>query len=53
MATLKEIKENLEMIATIKNIASTYQEIANLRMQQIREKVLKNREFFTGGINGL
>lgn len=47
MATLKETKENLEMIATIKNIASTYQEIANLRMQQIREKVLKNREFFT------
>jgi F-type H+-transporting ATPase subunit gamma len=46
MPTLKEIKENLEMISIIKNIASTYQEIANLRMKQIREKVLKNRELF-------
>ncbi len=46
MASIKEIKENLEMITAIKNIAGTYQEIANLRMNQIREKVLKNREFF-------
>lgn len=46
MPTLKEIDENLEMISTIKNIAGTYQEIANLRMRQIREKVLKNRKFF-------
>jgi F-type H+-transporting ATPase subunit gamma len=46
MDTIKEIKENLEMVSRIKNIASTYQDIANLRMNQIREKVLKNREFF-------
>ena len=46
MPTLKEIKENLEMISTIKNIASTYQEVANLRMQEIRQNVLKNRDFF-------
>ena len=46
MPTLKEIKGNLEIISTIKNIASTYQDIANLRMKQIREKVLKNRELF-------
>lgn len=46
MPTLKEIKENLETISTIKNIVRAYQEIANLRMKLIREKVLKNREFF-------
>lgn len=46
MPTLKEIKENLEIISTFKNISSTYQEIANLRMRQMREQVLKNREFF-------
>lgn len=46
MATPKEVKENLEMISTVKNVTATYQEIANLRMKQVREKVLKNREFF-------
>ena len=46
MSTFKEIEENLEIISTIKNIASTYQDIADLRMKQIREKVLKNRELF-------
>ncbi len=51
MPTLKEIRENLEMISTIQKIASTYQEIANLRMKQIREKVLKNREFFRELLN--
>ncbi len=51
MPTLKEIRKNLEMISTIKNIASTYQEIANLRMKQIREKVLKNRESFRELLN--
>ncbi len=51
MPTLKEIRKNLEMISIIKNIASTYQEIANLRMKQIREKVLKNRESFRELLN--
>jgi len=51
MPTLKEIKKNLEMISTIKSIVSTYQEIANLRMKQIREKVLKNREIFRELLN--
>jgi len=46
MSTFKEIEENLEMISAIRNIASTYQDIADLRMKQIREKVLKNRELF-------
>ena len=46
MATLKEIKRNLETIRLMKEISSAYQEIANLRMKQIRETVLRNREFF-------
>jgi F-type H+-transporting ATPase subunit gamma len=51
MASIKEIKENLETVSRIKNIASTYQDIANLRMNQIRENVLKNREFFNELLN--
>jgi len=46
MPTLKEIGKNLETVSLIKNIASTYQEIANLRMNQIKERVFKNRQFF-------
>lgn len=45
MPTLKEIRKNLQTISTIKNIVFTFQEIANLKMQQIKESVLKNREF--------
>lgn len=43
MATLKEIRRNLQAIKIIKNLANIYQEIANLRMQKIRERVLKTR----------
>jgi F-type H+-transporting ATPase subunit gamma len=46
MPTLQEIKKNLETISALKDITGTYQEIANLRMKQIRELVLKNRKFF-------
>ncbi len=46
MFTLKEIKKNLEAVSVIKNIAFTYQEIANLKIKKIRERALKNREFF-------
>jgi F-type H+-transporting ATPase subunit gamma len=46
MPTLKKIEEDLESVSTIKNIVQSYQEIANLRMNLIREKVLKNRKFF-------
>jgi len=46
MPTLKEIEENIETVSTIKNIVQAYQEIANLRMNSIREKVFKNRKFF-------
>lgn len=45
MPSLKEIKKNLQIISTIKTIVNTYQEIANLKMRQIKEIVLKNREF--------
>lgn len=51
MPTLKEIRKNLETNLIVKNIVNTYQEIANLRMKQIREKVLKNREFFRELLN--
>lgn len=46
MATLKEIKETINFVQTIENITKTYQEIANLRMRQIRDFVLKNRKMF-------
>lgn len=46
MASLKEIKKELETIKTIKEITSIYYEIANLRMKEIKESVLKNRAFF-------
>lgn len=46
MATPKDIEENLEAIETIRNITNIYHEIANLKMKQIREGVLKNRKFF-------
>lgn len=45
MPSLKEIRKNLEVISTIKGVVTAYQEIANLRMKQIKESVLKNREF--------
>ncbi len=46
MSTLKEIKKNSESILAIRSITSAYQEIADLRMKQVRERALKNREFF-------
>jgi len=45
MPTLKQIKKNLEATSTIKTITSIYQEIAHLRMNQIRQRVLSNRDF--------
>ena len=45
MPTLKQIKEDLEATSIIKTITSVYQEIAHLRMNQIRQRVLSNREF--------
>ena len=48
MASLKKIKNDLETISRISLIASIYQEIAHLRMIEIREAVLKIREFLDG-----
>jgi len=45
MLTLKQIKKSLEATSTIKTITSVYQEIAHLRMNQIRQRVLSNRDF--------
>jgi len=45
MPTLKEIQKDLEFVLAIKNIVTTFQEVANLKMRQIKEKVLKSREF--------
>ena len=45
MPILKEIKENLKAIANIEAVTKTYQEIANLRMNKIRQEVLDNRGF--------
>jgi F-type H+-transporting ATPase subunit gamma len=46
MATLKSIKEELKIISAIKELAESYQEIASLKVNKIKNEVLKNREFF-------
>ena len=48
MPILKKLRENLKVISGIETITRTYQEIANLRMNKIRQKVLDNREFIEG-----
>lgn len=45
MATLKKINQELKTISTINLIANIYQEIAHLRMAEIRQRVLQTREF--------
>ena len=45
MPILKKIKENIKTISYIEDIARIYQEIAEIKMNEIREMVLKNREF--------
>jgi len=45
MLTLRQIKENLEALSTIEIITRVYQEIAQIRMNEIRQEVLSNREF--------
>lgn len=39
------IKEELEALNSIKNLAESYEEIAVIRMQRIKETVLKTRDF--------
>jgi ATP synthase F1 gamma subunit len=46
MATLKKIKEDLKLVGTIESIVEVFEEIANIRIQKIKEKVLKSRKMF-------
>ena len=48
MPTLKEIKANLETVSTLGMVTGIYQSIAQLRMNHIREEVLKTRQFLEG-----
>jgi F-type H+-transporting ATPase subunit gamma len=45
MPILKKIEQNIRTISYIESIARVYQEVAQMRMNQIREMVLRNREF--------
>ena len=45
MAQKKLILEELEALKTIKDLAQSYEEIAIVKMQQIRDSVLKTRDF--------
>ena len=45
--SFKEIEDNLEAVSAIKTIATTYQEISQKEMSNIREKALKNRKFIS------
>ena len=48
MMGLKNIQKNLEVVDSLKEITSTYHEIANLEMNRIRKDVLATREFLEG-----
>ena len=45
MAQRQVIREELEALNSIKNLAESYEEIAVIRMQKIKESVLKTRSF--------
>lgn len=47
MSTFKEIEDNLEAVSAIKTIATTYQEISQKEMSDIRDKALENRKFIS------
>jgi len=51
MPILNEIEKNIEAVSIIKNITEAYHQIANLRMKQIKERVLKTRYFFNELLN--
>lgn len=48
MSRLKKITEEYKSTIGIRDLVSTYQEIASLRMRAVRDYVLQNREYFTG-----
>lgn len=45
MAYLKDIKNEIEEVGSLKNLTKVYGEVASLRMKKIRGFVLKNRQF--------
>lgn len=45
MAQRKQLLEDLEALNTIKNLAESYEEVAVVKMQKIKESVLKTRDF--------
>lgn len=45
MAQSKKISEDLEALNSLKNLAESYEEVAVVRMQKIRDSVLKTRDF--------
>ncbi len=45
MPQRKIIAENLEALNSLKNLAESYEEIAVIRMQKIKDSVLKTRDF--------
>ncbi len=48
MSSPKELKEDLEAVSSIRLITSIYQEIASFRMNQLRDRAEKTREFLDG-----
>ena len=47
MAQKKLINEELEALNSIRDLAQSYEEIAVIRIQKIKDSVLKTREFLT------
>ena len=45
MDTLKKINEQLKIISALNTITTVYQEIAHLKMFEIRKEVLRTRDF--------
>lgn len=48
MSSLKETKERLGLTKSIKRITSSYQSLANMKVNRIRDNVLKTRKFLDG-----
>lgn len=47
MAQKKIIQENLEALNSLKDLATSYEEVAVIRMQKIKDSVLKTRDYLT------
>ena len=45
MAQRKKVLEDLEALNSLKNLAESYEEVAVVRMQKIKDSVLKTRDF--------